>query len=401
MRKTLIKGTLISLIMLFLLTTCNVFADDSEKNSEINFKKIKSEIEEMKKNQFNNWNNNCNNNWNNNCNNNWKNWGGQTVKTLGNRFTRDNKAIISGMFNDIDNDEVRDYGFFIGNEEENLTKKISLREEDRQSGFMDYEIDFETGKTYYYQAFIEYEDEIIKGEVHWFHKGSNEEFNKNLYQNKFGNWNNNWNNNRNNNWDGNNVNTFGNRFAQDNKVIISGMFNDIDNNEVLDYGFFIGNDKDNLTKKISIKEKNRHNGFRDYEIDNVEKGKTYYYQAFIEYDDEITKGVILGFCMEKQEGLEVVTVNALNGYEKNTVLFIGKCENMNSMRSYKYGFYWGYSKDELSTKSYYDNQRDDYFIQSIKDVNEGTIYYQTFVECNGVIVKGELKSFEFKKNLNN
>ena len=292
MKKALNRGILLSIIMLLFLTTSNVFAANSEQNSEINFKNIKRELKKMKQNKskFNNWNSKYND------------WEEKTVNTFGSRFTQDNKVIITGLFNDIENDEVRDYGFYIGNNNDNLTNKISLKEKNKHSGFMEYEIkEFKDGKIYYYQAFIEYKDEIIKGVVFWVHKGKLdkiqvEKFNQN--QNKFNNWNNYWNNNLNsnyNNWEEKAVCTFGNRFTQGNKVIISGMFKDFDNDEVRDYGFFIGNDKENLTKTISLIEENRHSGFMDYEIDSFEKGKTYYYQSFIEYEDEIIKGRVSWF----------------------------------------------------------------------------------------------------------
>lgn len=113
MKKVLNKGILVSVIMSIFLTPSNVFADNSKHSNEI--QKIHRNINQH---NFNNRNGDCNN-WNSNFNN----WEGETVNTFGNRFTQDNKVIISGMFNDIDNDEVRDYGFFIGNDKDNLTKK--------------------------------------------------------------------------------------------------------------------------------------------------------------------------------------------------------------------------------------------------------------------------------------
>ncbi|WBW95528.1 hypothetical protein [Oceanirhabdus sp. W0125-5] len=403
MKKLFKKGVLVSIILLLFLTSINAYADNTKENNEIDFKKIKREIELMKKNLNQNMSNNCNNYWDNDCDS-------ETVNTLGNRFTRDNKAIISGMFNDIDNDEVCDYGFLIGNDKDKITKKISLKKQDRENGFMEYKIDdFELGKTYYYQAFIEYENKIVKGKVSWFHKGTKgevniQEFIKKFNQNKLNlhnsNCNKQWNNNFSKNWNSKfntfqekSVSTFGFRYTHSDTVIISGMFNDIENDAVCDYGFLIGNDKNNLTKKISLKKESKHNGYMDYELEEFENGKIYYYQAFIEYEDEIIKGSLFMFSIGKQEIIKVITVNALKGYEENTVLFIGKCENKKSIINSKYGFYWGYSKEKLVKKSYYDNTNEEYFIQSVKNIDKGVIYYQAFVEYNGKIVKGEIKSF--------
>ncbi len=241
----------------------------------------------------------------------------------------DDYVILEGVVDYDGGDDITEYGFYYGEDEDDMDKvrvgyEIGEGRDFSKRLYVDDELEPDT--TYYFAAYAKNSAGTSYSRVRTFETGSSSSRDLPTVITE-------------------DADVYGT------EVVLYGSIDDDGGYDITEHGFYYGTSQSSMTKKARAGYYIDEGDDFDYELDGLEEDTKYYYKAYARNSEGIAYGQTRSFTTDEDEGgsgrysdrPEVTTKTPLAG--KDFVEFYGVVDDRGRSDIREYGFYWGYNSD--------------------------------------------------------